>query len=495
MRSSAVTPARNLRRPAAAIIAALSVDSASGGTNTGMPTFAAARFGVGAQPAVGRHAAGDADAPRARASRAASNVRSSSASTTTRWKLAQMSAISWSGKRVDRPAVFSRTRRSTAVFRPLKLKSIGADRRRQQAWRRGCGRRVAIGVRHAAASATRYARSLPVARQPVDDRPAGIAEAEQLRHLVVRLARRIVARAAEQLVAAGLATRYRLVWPPDTTSTTAGSGSSPCCEHERFDVAGEVMDRHERHAARPGDATSRTTRRRAASRRARAPASPRPRRDPCQPTCACSSARSTTPQMSRTCWRDASSGTTPPHSRWMSACDATTFERSAHGRAGVAGLLDDGGGRLVAGGFDRRAGASVFYATTPAQASRERLAVRRTEDAALGDDAGDVAVRRHVERRVADLRALGRQPRRPDVASPRAGRAPRSECGRRPASPDRSSRAAPPRRTESCARAPARRRCRCRSCWRCRRWRRCDRRRRRRGRSRRRASADRPCSR
>jgi hypothetical protein len=30
--------------------------------------------------------------------------------------------------------------------------------------------------------------------------------------------------------------------------------------------------------------------------------------------------------MSRMCWRDASSGTTPPHSRWIAACDATIFE-------------------------------------------------------------------------------------------------------------------------------------------------------------------------
>ena len=42
--------------------------------------------------------------------------------------------------------------------------------------------------------------------------------------------------------------------------------------------------------------------------------------------------------MSRTCCRDASSGTTPPHSRWMSACEATTLERIAQGRAASDGL-------------------------------------------------------------------------------------------------------------------------------------------------------------
>src|SRR2546427_10203591 len=53
-------------------------------------------------------------------------------------------------------------------------------------------------------------------RKPIDDRPARISEAEQLRHLVVRLARSIVARAAQKLVApgpldeiqAGVAARY-----------------------------------------------------------------------------------------------------------------------------------------------------------------------------------------------------------------------------------------------------------------------------------------------
>jgi hypothetical protein len=30
--------------------------------------------------------------------------------------------------------------------------------------------------------------------------------------------------------------------------------------------------------------------------------------------------------MSRMCWREASSGTTPPHSVWIAACDATMFD-------------------------------------------------------------------------------------------------------------------------------------------------------------------------
>ena len=58
---------------------------------TGRPARAP-RVRLGAQPAVGRDTTRDADAAGAQP-RAASNVRSISASTTTRWKLAAMSAI------------------------------------------------------------------------------------------------------------------------------------------------------------------------------------------------------------------------------------------------------------------------------------------------------------------------------------------------------------------------------------------------------------------
>ena len=57
-------------------------------------------------------------------------------------------------------------------------------------------------------------------------------------------------------------------------------------------------------------------------------------------TCACSSARSTTPQMSRTCWREASSGTTPPHSRWISDLRRDDVGAHAPGARRVARLLD-----------------------------------------------------------------------------------------------------------------------------------------------------------
>ena len=53
------------------------------------------------------------------------------------------------------------------------------------------------------------ARSLPCVRKPVDDRPAGISQAEQPGDLVVGLAGRVIARATQQLVRARSTARDR----------------------------------------------------------------------------------------------------------------------------------------------------------------------------------------------------------------------------------------------------------------------------------------------
>src|SRR4051812_31612329 len=120
--AGASTPALSLRSPAAAIIAALSVESARLGRNVGISRC---------WPWCRRSARSRlfADTPPetpmlfARCRRAASNARSMSVVTTVRWKLAQMSAISRSVS--GPPPAFSRSRTSlsTAVLRPLKLKS------------------------------------------------------------------------------------------------------------------------------------------------------------------------------------------------------------------------------------------------------------------------------------------------------------------------------------------------------------------------------------
>src|SRR5262245_63804063 len=98
--------------------------------------------------------------------------------------------------------------------------------------------------------------------------------------------------------------------------------------------------------------------------------------------------------MSRVCCRDASSGTTPPHSRWIGTCDAMMLERIAHGFA-----------------------ASPVSSTTAADVSSQdvsmprifkssfqRLDIWRPENAALGDDARDELMRCDVERRIPDTR-------------------------------------------------------------------------------------------
>ena len=231
-----------------------------------------------------------------------------------------MSATAASG---SAPSAFARVHvRSTAVLRPLKLKSRSPFS--SGALRSACVRRVP-------GSAT--ARSLPLVAQPIDHRPARIAEPEQLRHLVVRLPRRVVARAAEELVAARRARRG-----------TGWCGRPRRRGRPRAAAARRSAARATRCGRRGG------ARRRSAARAAAAaafandtptssePTSPGPCVTATAPRSAhdaraSASARSTTPQMSRMCWREASSGTTPPHSRWIGTCEATTFERIAHGRA------------------------------------------------------------------------------------------------------------------------------------------------------------------
>ena len=100
---SAVTPLRSFRSPAAAIIAALSVESARLGRNVGISRRSPCRVSSARRRLL-------ADTPpampmlRAWCRRAASNVRSISVLTTTRWKLAQISAISLSAKSGSAPS-------------------------------------------------------------------------------------------------------------------------------------------------------------------------------------------------------------------------------------------------------------------------------------------------------------------------------------------------------------------------------------------------------
>ena len=148
--------------------------------------------------------------------------------------------------------VRSRTSRSTAVFRPLKLKSI---RRAMSAGRSPSA--VAFGALRSAcvnrAAGNAIARSLPPRASAIDDRAARISKPEQLRHLVVRLPRRIVARPADQLVVPRLGDEVEARVAARHDEHGGRQRQLAVRERERLDVAGEMMDRHDRNAAGPGE--------------------------------------------------------------------------------------------------------------------------------------------------------------------------------------------------------------------------------------------------
>ena len=97
------------------------------------------------------------------------------------------------------------------------------------------------------------ARSLPSRASAIDRRPARIAQPEQLRHLVVRLPRRIVARPAEQLVDAGLGDEVEAGVAARDDQHHRRQRQLAVREHQRLDVAGQMVHGNDRQAARPGE--------------------------------------------------------------------------------------------------------------------------------------------------------------------------------------------------------------------------------------------------
>ena len=188
------------------------------------PGARAPRRAPGHPPAAGcwprrrrrcRRCARQHSAPRRTAGRAASRRRRAGS-----WRRCRRSPRSGSGASADRPSDSRRvvTCRSTDVFSPLKLKSrrpgrCGALRSAcvSRVFGNGIARSLPVGARDGRSPARRDSRARaasPPCRTPPPPH------------------RRACGRAARTRPALG--TRYRLVWPPETTSTTAGSGSSPC---------------------------------------------------------------------------------------------------------------------------------------------------------------------------------------------------------------------------------------------------------------------------
>ena len=187
--------------------------------------------------------------------------------TTTRWKLAQMSSISLS---LERHSAF---RALPHVAQDGRLQAAEAEIQIPFHLRR-----IPIGVSHA----RRWKRDrlvVAVARALVHDRPARVAQPEQLRDLVVGLPRRIIAGSSDALVVSRLCHDIQARVPARDNQRDERQRDLAMLKEQGLDVAGEVM-----HRQRAGDrararATWRTTRRPAAIPRARAPASRRSRRD------------------------------------------------------------------------------------------------------------------------------------------------------------------------------------------------------------------------
>ena len=107
----------------------------------------------------------------------------------------------------------------------------------QQSGRRGDLGMHAVGVRHPR-NAERERAIVALLRDPIDHRTAGIPETQQLRDLVERLARRIVSRAADRLVAARLADEGAAQFP------VAAAAAHICCSQGYLFAATENIQVH-----------------------------------------------------------------------------------------------------------------------------------------------------------------------------------------------------------------------------------------------------------
>src|SRR5688500_12741815 len=100
--------------------------------------------------------------------------------------------------------------------------------------------------------------------------------------------------------------------------------------------------------------------------------------------------------MSRMCWRADNSGTTPPHTRWISTCEATTLERRRHGRSASpvsstsAAAVSSQEVSMPRTIMDGRCKSALQRYTHAFEQLGQRLRKRSARDSALGDDGGHV---------------------------------------------------------------------------------------------------------
>src|SRR4029453_4451199 len=110
-------------------------------------------------------------------------------------------------------------------------------------------------------------------------------------------------------------------------------------------------------------------------------------------------------------WRDAISGTMPPHSLWIATCDATMFDPIVHvpsvSVTTAAALFSP---NVSMPGIRMKMMAISRLDARAVDQVRQRLREGRACDAAFGDDGGDVLMRSDVERRVQNPGSLRRQP-------------------------------------------------------------------------------------
>ena len=318
----------------------------------------AALLHVGAQTAVRRHAAGHADALRAVAPR--------------RREQALHERV-YDDALKARGGVGDVLVRERPLVRPHLTEHRGLQAAEAEIEIALQLRRVAVGVREAGGG-QRDRAIVAAFGEPIDHRPARIAEAEQPRHLVVRLPRRIVTGPAQDLVRTRPLDEIEAGVAAGDDQHDRGQRQLAVLQDERLDVAGEMMHGDERPSGGRGGGLGerhadqqRSDQAGALRHRNRAEIAPGRFRLAQR---AIDDAADVADVLSR---RELGHDTAPLLMDRHLRGDDVGPDRPGPGR--IAGFVDDRSGRLVARGFDtqdqhRTAVTSGFPAIPPSSPAR-----------------------------------------------------------------------------------------------------------------------------